>query len=159
MTGKRKNLIKSKPRKRRKREVKKPLEFIENTFAGEVHISQHISDGSPLEFSVTEIQKGVPGRWTTPFITDIEKKSHTQRVKTSQMKKMHGINENSDDEVITPMKMADSEIPLPCSNISTPKLGNESLSPESQKEKLHYLFQGVTPILKEFTILVENTPI
>lgn len=159
MTGKRKNPIKSKPRKRRKREVKKPLEFVENTFAGEVHMGQYASDGSPLEFSVTEIQKGVPGRWATPFITDIKKKCHTQKVKTRLMKKMHGINDNSDDEVTTPMKMTDSEIPLSCSNISTPRLGNESLSPESQKKKSHYLFQGVTPTLKEFTILVENTPI
>ena len=80
-------------------------------------------------------------------------------MKTRLMKKVHGINDNSDDEVTTPMKMTDSEIPLPCSNISTPRLGNESLSPESQKKKPHYLFQGVTPTLKEFTILVENTPI
>ena len=159
MTGKRKNPIKSKPRKRRKREVKQPLEFIENTFAGEVHMGQHISDGSPLEFSVTEIQNGVPGRWTTPFITDIKRKCHTQKVKTRQMKKMHRLNENSDNEITTPMKITDTEIPLPSSNVSTPKLDNESLSPQSQKKKSHYLFQGVTPTLKEFTILVENTPI
>lgn len=172
----------SKPRKRRKKRIPKhPLEFVENPYDGELHSENQINTGEPVEVPTLKIDFRTSSQWVSPQLNDenIPKRCLRSSMRTRRNKRKSGrvIKKTLNTPPTTLLEesciklhkqstnstLNYTEPGLP-SNVSTPDElenfnFNRATPTMSRRKPLHYLFNGQTPVLKDFVILVENTPL
>ena len=179
----------TKSHKRKKRRIKKdPLEFVESPVDGDIHCETTINPGSPREVPSVKIGYETSSSWVSPeaynCVSKYPLRSAMHSKNTSKrprlIRRIHKENSEPISQSISNSRqnanlnsnncssfsiISENHIPIP-NCIATPdsKLClNNSVdlhTPKSfSKETVHFIFNGKTPILREFSILVKNTPL
>jgi len=168
-------------RKKKTKDLITPLSFIEEPYNGTRPYLDESVYGEPIEFPTTKLLPGQLSNWVSPQITNTCKKKtrscmSLRERKTKEVKLLKLQNDNLSTSIaisedITPKKVCrntdepfvgmNMSTPDVCnnfgSNVSTPRM-DSNLSVNTEQTPIHYLFQGRTPLLRNFVILVEDTP-
>lgn len=171
----------SKPRKRKKKQLPKdPLEFAESPIEGDIHAEPTIYPGSPRKVPTIKVGHDTASNWVSPeqysynsiYPVRAAQRNTRSRSRTRLVKRTFV---EEDDELmfdqsktrnkkrgrLTPLREDNEPIPTCPStpNIDFDITNISANTPSFYKENVHFIFKGKTPVTKEFSVLVEDTPL